>query len=386
MELLLWRWSTLVQATSALLIAVFFVALQRSVDRPELRIWTRAWLANLAALAVTIGYWLGQPSTPFAFGATVAAYVLAKTAFVLLLADGATRFSRGAWPLRVDARMGAGIVAFALVCGFAIRSIDGLGIVQSLAIGLVFGACAAVLARRDGDASGWLAAGCALRATLAFTETAAYALHRTAGEASAPISLPTFLASHSSFDTGAEWVIALGCVLTLHAAIRRELTLSNAELRAARDDLGALLDRDELTGVLNRRSLPAMLREAQASGASVLFFDLDDFKRINDEHGHRAGDACLVRFARALREGFPAGDRVIRYAGDEFLVLAQETDPLHVDARVAAVRAAMRAGAPAGQAIDFSVGRAPLAAHGDPDAALHAADAAMYAAKAARGV
>lgn len=54
MELLLWRWSTTAQIASALMIAVFFIVLTRSVRRSELQLWVNAWLANLAALAVTV--------------------------------------------------------------------------------------------------------------------------------------------------------------------------------------------------------------------------------------------------------------------------------------------------------------------------------------------
>ena len=53
MELLLWRWSTVVQIASALMIAVFFTAFATSVRTAEVRWWMRAWLANLAALIVT---------------------------------------------------------------------------------------------------------------------------------------------------------------------------------------------------------------------------------------------------------------------------------------------------------------------------------------------
>lgn len=384
MELLLWRWSTLVQVTSDLMIAVFFVALAHSVARSELRTWVGAWLANLAALSVTIVFWMLRPQAGPAFLLLVSLYLFAKTMFVLLLVDGAAGFMARE-SARVSYRKLIAVAAvFSIVGGVLIRSVDQLGLVQSTVIGLCLGAGALSLLRHGARAYGWLAAGFAIRATLAAAEAAAYAVHWSSGDALGPSSLPIFLAAHSSFDTGGEWVIALGCVLTLYGTIQQELTQSNQGLRSAQEELHSLLDRDQLTGVYNRRSLPTMLREAQSTGATILFFDLDDFKKVNDVYGHHAGDDCLMRFARTLQESFPAGDRVIRYAGDEFIVLAQDTDAASIAARLHKVRLRLHSTTLEGRHISFSVGMACLPARGDPDAALREADQAMYGAKALR--
>src|SRR5437764_11270165 len=88
------------------------------------------------------------------------------------------------------------------------------------------------------------------------------------------------------FDTGAEWVIALGCVLILYRTIQTDLTKANVDLLAAKETLQELVDQDALTGLSNRRALPAVLRAAYETGATVMFFDLNDFKAINDSLGH----------------------------------------------------------------------------------------------------
>jgi diguanylate cyclase (GGDEF)-like protein len=149
---------------------------------------------------------------------------------------------------------------------------------------------------------------------------------------------------------------------------------------SAQADLRRLADRDPLTGLVNRRALPEVLRQVQPHGAALVFFDLNDFKRVNDEHGHQAGDACLVRFAAALSASFRPSDAVVRYAGDEFVVVASGLDEDAIAERIGAVR--LRLTAPAGELpVRFSFGIGTLPPGGDPDEALRAADEAMYRAK-----
>ncbi len=122
-----------------------------------------------------------------------------------------------------------------------------------------------------------------------------------------------------------------------------------------------------------------------ARRATLLFFDLDRFKQINDLHGHQAGDETLRRFAAALRESFRPADAVFRYAGDEFLVVAHGLDSASVAGRIEMLRDRLRRAAAGGPPIDFSVGVAEMPAGGHPDVALNLADEAMYEAKRARG-
>lgn len=123
----------------------------------------------------------------------------------------------------------------------------------------------------------------------------------------------------SSFDTGADWLIVLGSVLAVSERGRRQLDDANRDLVSAQENLRRLADRDPLTGTINRRALREIFNDVHSTGAMLLFFDLDGFKKINDVHGHAAGDTCLKLFANALRESFRPDDHVIRYGGDEFL-------------------------------------------------------------------
>jgi diguanylate cyclase (GGDEF)-like protein len=385
MELALWRWSTAVQVSSLLILTVFFGVLSRSIRLAELRFWVGAWACNLGALVVTLGYWYLRPGEQFA-PFVRAAYAAPKTAFVLLLLQGGWALKQPGSRLFAGRRLAAGLGAFAVVIALLPSSIDLLGMVQHSLMTLLFAAGAFLLARRPHEGGlGWLATGFFVRCLLCALEAAAYASQLYPELApSLKQSAGLFLSAHSSFDSGAEWLLALGCVLALSTRSQRELLRSNVELLAAQEELRRLADRDPLTALANRRSLPEVFRAVQPRGAALLFFDLDGFKQINDLHGHQVGDECLKRFAAALRESFRPGDAVVRYAGDEFLVVAGGLDRTALDARVASLRERLLF-AGGGPRIRFSLGIAELAPGGHPEAALEAADEAMYRAKSARG-
>jgi diguanylate cyclase (GGDEF)-like protein len=380
MELLLWRWSTTAQITSALMIAVFFIVLTRSVRRPELQLWVNAWLANLGALAVTVIFWFLQPAE-LTFLIVRVAYIFAKTLFVALLAIGAWRFIRPRLGAGENRRIIMAIAGYAIVGALLTPTIDRLGMVQSAVIAVLLGVPAALLIVKRVPGSGWLAAGFAIRAVLGTIEAIAYGL-RLAPMPWLEQPIGIFLAAHSSFDTGAEWVIALGCVLILYRTIQTDLIKANVDLLAAKETLQDLVDHDALTGLSNRRALPKVLRQAYDTGATVIFFDLNDFKEINDSLGHQVGDECLKKFAQALQGSFRPTDHVFRFAGDEFVVIALGAQPEQVIHRLDKVRERLKVERVRGHQIGFSAGHAYLPVHGDSEAAMKAADEAMYAEKA----
>src|SRR5262245_6982098 len=173
MELLLWRWSTTAQVASALLIAVFFAVLGRSMRRAGLGPWVQAWLANLCALVVTLVFWYARPSARWSLAALIRGYFFFKTLFAVLLALGAWRFVDPHARLRTNAAVGL-VAGAAVIPAIAVSSVAGIGVVESTVIAVVLAAAAMLLLVYRVPAGGWLAAGYLVRAGLGFVEASAY--------------------------------------------------------------------------------------------------------------------------------------------------------------------------------------------------------------------
>ncbi len=189
----------------------------------------------------------------------------------------------------------------------------------------------------------------------------------------------------------------------LHAVA--EETSAREELARVNTELGRAALHDPLTGLPNRVLLqrhverlgqarpPARSAVTQSEPEPVLLYiDLDDFKSVNDEHGHAVGDGVLVEFARRLRESCRPNDVAARLAGDEFALLM--VDPLTEAHAVAVANRVVRAAsipflvADRVVVIGASVGVASAATvrrgEGDQptlETLLHSADLAMYRAK-----
>jgi diguanylate cyclase (GGDEF)-like protein len=145
-------------------------------------------------------------------------------------------------------------------------------------------------------------------------------------------------------------------------------------------DLEDDASRDTLTGLWNRR--PMAKTGHRAAGTGVLLLDIDHFKKVNDTFGHSVGDDVLRQLAVALTGATRSTDQVIRFGGEEFVVLVADADA-EIIARTAerlrvAVETSVRT--PSGT-VTVSIGVAVIDDGDDLDAALERADTALYAAK-----
>jgi diguanylate cyclase len=178
---------------------------------------------------------------------------------------------------------------------------------------------------------------------------------------------------------------------------------AEAELRSSEEEAKGLrrrlnrakrdAERDHLTGLPNRRAFEAELERQYSEAAkameplSIAFCDIDHFKRINDNHGHDAGDRVLKVVAQVLEE---CSDKchVSRHGGEEFVLLFRGVTPVEAKVRLDRAREGLairnlfnrETDQPFGT-ITFSAGIANVFAHDDPRNALKAADHALYRAK-----
>jgi diguanylate cyclase (GGDEF)-like protein len=184
------------------------------------------------------------------------------------------------------------------------------------------------------------------------------------------------------------WV-GLGVFLLL---FMRRVRAQRVELKQVGDEASQLARVDPLTGLGNRRAfdeaLERELAEARADGRAVrlLVADLNDFKEINDVHGHLAGDHCLRAAAEALRATVRSGDGCFRWGGDEFAVIAGPASADDAAALAARIERAVAGAchAPTGRPLSIACGHAAVDGAATPTEAIAAADAALLALKRRR--
>jgi diguanylate cyclase (GGDEF)-like protein len=177
------------------------------------------------------------------------------------------------------------------------------------------------------------------------------------------------------------------------AAERDRLRDDLAKARGRIAALERLADEDSLTAVANRRAfvrqLTRMIAFTHRYGvpASVVYFDLNNMKQINDAHGHPAGDVALRHVATVLRGNIRSSDIVGRLGGDEFGVILAQTDEAQAHSKAAALAAAI-AETPLRMGeltitVSAAYGVHAFSGTDDPQHAIEAADRAMYQQKRA---
>ncbi|WP_172623434.1 bifunctional diguanylate cyclase/phosphodiesterase [Arabiibacter massiliensis] len=183
------------------------------------------------------------------------------------------------------------------------------------------------------------------------------------------------LAVHLLRDPATGHVLALLTIMNIDKKKRQELMLQSTS------------ERDPLTGTLHKKAAEAAIRARLRSAApcdvsAFMILDIDDFKRINDERGHKAGDAALIRFIEVVRSVEGKDDVLGRFGGDEFILFVSKAfDEAHVTTLLDDLLE--RLARDAAPSLSCSVGVAMLEGEASYDEAFRRADIALYEAKAA---
>jgi diguanylate cyclase (GGDEF)-like protein len=250
---------------------------------------------------------------------------------------------------------------------------------------VIAGITAGAVALAGGGVSFWLCVPAALLAA-ARSERRRSAVFGSALIVAAA-GLPALALHH---PTPGPSTLALGVLVPVASVMVLVRVRERLEREAKRLRHSALSD--PLTGIANRRSLLSRIEYEIARhsrgrrGFAVMMLDLDGFKALNDRFGHLAGDDLLRDVAEALQRTIRAQDTVARIGGDEFCVLAPETDAAGVERLESRVARAVERVTAGVDTLQASLGVSLFPTHGrSPEQLLEAADERLLAAKRALG-
>ena len=200
----------------------------------------------------------------------------------------------------------------------------------------------------------------------------------------------------SHFYLGISAIVAAITVYGIRTTVLQSRYLrSQQALQEARDRLEEISLKDGLTNIANRRCFDRMLEEEwkravrMQHSLGLLLIDIDFFKNLNDRHGHRSGDQCLIEIAAVLHSVLPrSGDLLARYGGEEFAVILPGTnldgaqsvaDRMRVAVRSLSIQNETSIGNFTTVSIGIAVYEFPQT--GSPAVLVEASDRALYMAK-----
>jgi diguanylate cyclase (GGDEF)-like protein len=384
----------LVQASGALLIAGFSFASWRSAAHPALLRWTLAWLLLAAALlSLLVG--MAMPSLALTWVAWLAdsGYLLAEYGFLYFLVTGLRSLETEHADLHpaallVPAALLAGLLPW--LCGFEFQR---LFLVQAALLAGGFGWALASLpqpepGRETGVGLRTVQASLLLLFGIFVHYVPIFGLV-VAGRMDLPLD---YLKLTSIAHLVAEFALGYAGAMAVLENSNRSLRLHNSDLRRDGERLRKLSEIDPLTGTLNRRAFATILGERRDAGldggGSIALIDVDDMKRVNAHGGHPLGDAALRALAICTAVLARDGDLVVRWGGDEFLLVAFGAAPDELQRVLEPLPAQLLSrktlvDAPPGW-LGASYGVAGFDRLDEVDQAISDADAAMFAHKSLR--
>jgi diguanylate cyclase (GGDEF)-like protein len=366
--------ATATHLAGTVVLALFFVLLERHDPRPYLRDWMAAWIVQGVALAALLVTSRRDWQTGLGL------YLFLETAHGVLLWLAAIGYARGPVARRWRLRVLGATAAWAAAGPYALAP-GPLYAAQFTVLAVASFAAAVVLwPRREADAMGvrlttWLLVLLGV-VYLADAVIGAWTM-RPDGDLHPYVEIAPF--NVLLLQT----LMAFGMVLTVMEEGQRALHSTNDQLIEAERRLKTLAETDPLTGCFNRRVFRHLVDDLRrgdgAREGTVVMLDMDELKAINDRDGHAAGDDAIRAMADAIRAKTRHTDLAVRWGGDEFLVVLPGLSEAEGSARRDQITAGIAAAG-----LSASTGVAPYGETVDIMNAVEAADAAMYGVKAQR--
>ena len=326
----------LLQVGTTALLWLFFLLLKQHAGRRSrfFRFWTMAWAVLLAALVLlAVGFYGPTYLAPGAGALTAMLmpgafllYQLGKLLFLLLLVMGTLEYSEGKVGRHTLYFGTLGALLYTLASFGLTRDLGGLLMWQTWVCAAALGYAMFKLLRLPYSrrSLGTRVTGVTLTLFALLWIVYALNIYKEQHPQAAYLAFAQVVSRYNGYlDSLLQLLLAFGMVLMFLEEARRETNAAHAELAVAHEKLLHESLTDPLTGVYNRLAFTrgVFLQSAGSSFGSVFIFDLDNLKRVNDSHGHEAGDELLKYFVLTLRGGLRPADQLYRWGGDEFLLL-----------------------------------------------------------------
>jgi diguanylate cyclase (GGDEF)-like protein len=369
----------LIQAMGAALIGLLCLMLNRVVRHPALSAWVRGWLSLAGALIALVI----EQALPRSAAATLPLYLFGEYLFGYWIIEGCAHFGGRRWSNRWLPRLLAPLAAFSIVMpqliGYEFRAVFTL---QSLALTFMFATALIALApaaRRDPSSPGLLTMRVALLLlTAIFLGYLPIFIANLVTNAALPMTL---LKLSSAIHLVFEFVLGFGGAVLVLEQSHQGLAVRNDTLTADNARFRGQAERDALTNTHNRHAFFQMLDALKLGDTRIrgcaAMIDVDGLKQLNDGFGHVMGDAALIRVASAIKQLVRDDDRLFRWGGDEFLLIALDQDAVTVCAQLEQLNPVLAA--PGTVTVQVSYGAVEFGAIGELSDAVKLADLSMYA-------
>jgi diguanylate cyclase (GGDEF)-like protein len=374
----------LIQAMGAALIGLLCLMLNRVVRHPALSAWVRGWVSLGGALIAL----LIEQAIPGSAAATLPLYMFGEYLFGYWIIEGCAHFGGRRWSSRWLPRLITPLAAFSIampqLIGYGFAAVFTL---QSLALAFIFGTALIALApaaRRDPSSPGLLTMRVALLLlTLIFLGYLPIFIANLLSNAALPMTLLKLSsATHLVF----EFVLGFGGAVLVLEQSHQGLAVRNDTLTADNARFRGQAERDALTNAYNRHAFFQLLDAFRVGDTAIrgcaVMIDVDGLKQLNDGFGHVLGDAALIRVANAIQQLARDDDRLFRWGGDEFMLIALNQDAAAVAVQLDQLNPSLAA--PGSVTVQVSYGVVEFGTLGELSDAVRRADLSMYARKRER--